>query len=341
MKDPTEILVDVAVENTALARLQAMPGVKVTLVAEPQEKSRPLPPELLYGARVLFCARTPKNFSDLRSLKWIQITSAGYEHLYALDLPARGIRVSNARGCYDVPVAEWNISMMVNLARNLRQMIRNQEAKIFFGDSAEFQREIRGLTVGLWGYGGLGRETARLARLLGMRVHVLARRPIGPIGEVYCVPGTGDPEGVLPHKVYGPAETPAFLSELDFLIVTMPLARSTEGLIGESELRALPRTAFVLNPARGRIIQENALLRALREGWIAGAALDTHYHYPLPPDHPLWAFPNVILTPHIAGSSLSQHFLGRVWDILTQNVERFLNGRPLLNALSPEQLSGG
>jgi phosphoglycerate dehydrogenase-like enzyme len=340
MRDAIGILVDVAVEKNGLARLEAMPGVRVILVEKPEEKSRPLPPELLHDVQVLFCSRPPQNFPDLRRLEWMQIASAGYEHLRPLDLPSRGIRASNARGCYDVPVAEWNVSMMINLARNLRQMIRNQEAKIFFGDSAAFQREIRGLTVGLWGYGGLGRETARLARLLGMRVHVLARRPVGPAGDVYCVPGTGDPEGVLPHRVYGPAETRTFLSGLDFLIVTLPLAPSTEGLIGENELRALPRTAFVLNPARGRIIRENALLRALREGWIAGAALDTHYYYPLPAGHPLWTFPNVILTPHIAGSSLNQNFLGRIWDIFTQNVERFLNGRPLMNELSPEQLSG-
>ena len=197
--------------------------------------------------------------------------------------------------------------MIVNLARNLRGMIRNQEARIW-ERPAEFQREIRGLTVGIWGYGGIGRETARLTRNLGMRVHVLARRGIGSAGEVYAVEGTGDPEGVLPHRVYTAGQEREFLSALDFLILAMPLTKSTAGLVGEEELRALPDTAFVLNPARGPLIREDALLRALREGWIAGAALDTHYHYPLPAEHPLWAFANVILTPHISGSSLSPRF---------------------------------
>jgi phosphoglycerate dehydrogenase-like enzyme len=105
-------------------------------------------------------------------------------------------------------------------------------------------------------------------------------------------------------------------------------------------LRALPHTAFVLNPARGPLIQEPALLRALQESWIAGAALDTHYYYPMPSDHPLWRFSNVIMTPHISGSSQSQHFAGRVWKIFVQNVERYVSGDPLLNELTPTQLNG-
>ena len=120
----------------------------------------------------------------------------------------------------------------------------------------------------------------------------------------------------------------------------MPLTEASRGIIGETELRTLRPTACLLNPARGPLVQEQALLRALSEGWIAGAAIDTHYYYPMPPDHPLWRMPNVIMTPHIAGSSGSPFFLQRVWDIFTQNVERFASGQPLLNELTSEQLSG-
>jgi phosphoglycerate dehydrogenase-like enzyme len=111
-------------------------------------------------------------------------------------------------------------------------------------------------------------------------------------------------------------------------------------LIGERELRALPRTAYLLNPARGPLVRQEALLRALREGWIAGAALDTHYQYPTPPDSPLWNFPNVIFTPHIAGSSLSPQFLPRLWEIFNINLERFVKSEPLLNELTPAELAG-
>jgi len=142
------------------------------------------------------------------------------------------------------------------------------------------------------------------------------------MGDVYCVPGTGDPEGGLPDRVYLEDEKMEFLSNLDFLVFALPLTQSTEGIVGEQELRAMPRTACVLNPARGPIIQQAALLQALREGWIAGAALDTHYEYPMPPDHPLWQMPNVIMTPHISGSSLSQFFVRRNWDIFLGNLDR-------------------
>ena len=137
----------------------------------------------------------------MERLQWIQLASAGYNQLAGLDLPAKGIRATNARGCFDVPIAEWNVAMMINLARNLRQMLRHQETATW-DRSTEFQREVRGLTVGIWGYGGIGRETARLARLMGMRVHVLSRNGVGPAGEVYSIEGCGDPEGVLPHRVY-------------------------------------------------------------------------------------------------------------------------------------------
>lgn len=334
-----KILIDVAVAPTALATLQQSGRHSIDCLTPPAEAVRAVDAARLRDAEVLFCTFPPANFAEMKSLRWLQLASTGYTQLFGLDLAARGVRATNGRGCFDVPIAEWNIAMMVNLARDCRQMIRNQEAAVW-DRSAMFQREIRGLTVGLWGYGGIGRETARLARQMGLKVHVLTRNGVGPRRDVFTVPGTGDPDGVLPDQVFQAGEEPAFLRGLDFLVVALPLTKKTEGLIGERELQALPRTAFVLNPARGPIIQQDALLRALREKWIAGAALDTHYHYPMPPDHPLWRFPNVIFTPHVSGSSLSQNFTLRLWEIFALNLDRLERGQPLLNELSAAQLAG-
>jgi phosphoglycerate dehydrogenase-like enzyme len=334
-----KLLIDVPVVPAALEALEKSGLYEIDVITPPEEMVRPLDAARIADADVLFCTFPPTNFADMRAVKWVQIASAGYTQLFKHNLPSRGIRATNARGCFDVPIAEWNVAMMVNLIRDVRQLVRNQDAAIW-DRSSTFQREIRGLTVGIWGYGGIGRETARLAKQMGLRVHVMSRSGVGSCNNVYSVPGTGDPAGVLADKVYCAGEELAFLEGLDFLVVALPLTKVTEGLIGERELQALQSHAFVLNPARGPIIKEEALLRALREKWIAGAALDAHYHYPMPPDHPLWQFPNVIFSPHISGSSLSPNFTVRLWDIFSNNLDRFASGQPLLNELTSVQLSG-
>jgi phosphoglycerate dehydrogenase-like enzyme len=337
---PLKILVDVAAEPAAIEELRRTVRCELDFMDPPLEEARPIDPARLRDVDVLLGMFPPTNHADFRALRWIQIASTGYTQLFGLDLPARNIRATNARGCFDVPIAEWNVAMMVNLVRDVRQMIRNQES-LAWNRSAVFQRELRGLTLGLWGYGGIGRETARLAKQMGVCVHVLTRSgTILPRHDAYTVPGTGDPEGVLPDRAFGAGQELDFLKRLDFLILALPLTKATERLVGERELRALPRTAYLLNPARGPIVQEQALLRALRQKWIAGAALDTHFHYPLPPDHPLWKMPNVILTPHVAGSSLSPRFKHRLWDIFIINAARFVRSEPLLNELTPAQLAG-
>src|SRR4051812_34304990 len=186
-----EILIDVPVHDPMLRELQSSGEFKFQIVP-PEEKSRELPADLLRRAEVLFCQMPPANFHEMKRLRWIQISSAGYSQLFGLDLPGTGIRATNARGCFDVPIAEWNVAMMVNLARDLRQMIRNQDQGVW-DRGARFQSEIRAGVLGIWGYGGIGRETARLARLMGMTVHALSRSGIGPVRDVYAVAGTGDP----------------------------------------------------------------------------------------------------------------------------------------------------
>lgn len=332
------ILVDLEINHTGLERLRAVPGVRVE-VTEPALVKRPLPKELIADKHVWFGTYPVANLADMEALELVQVGSIGYEQLYNLGLVERGIRACNGRGAFDVTIAEWNLAMMINLLRDVRGMIRNQEHGIW-DPAARFQSELRGLTVGIWGYGGIGRATARVAKVFGLHVHVMARNGVSPRGDIYQVPGSGDPEGVLPDKVFTTGQEREFLSGLDFLIVAVPQTPLTNGMIGEAELAALPNHAFVLNPSRGPIIQEEALLKALREGTIAGAALDAHYYYPMPADHPLWRFPNVIMTPHISGSGASPHYLDRIWDVFVQNAERLVAGKPLLNELTASELQG-
>jgi phosphoglycerate dehydrogenase-like enzyme len=336
----TKILIHGAVDQPGLTQLTDLTSEPfLVLEANMEEKDWVVPDEAVGQVTVMLSTHSPRNLAAMSKLAFWQIGSVGFTQLVGLGLPQRGVRVSNARGVFDVPIGEWNVAMMINLARNLRGMIRNQEQGIWDA-GAQFQQEINGAVVGIWGYGGIGRETARLCRALGMRVHVLSRQGVTARENVYCLPGTGDPDGRYPHRVFLYHERFDFLQGLDFLIIAIPLTDSTRGLIGAAELAAVPRHAFVLNPARGPIIQEEALLAALREGQIAGAALDTHYYYPMPPEHPLWYLSNVIMTPHISGSSLNDRFNGRIWAIFVENARRYLAGEPLLNELIAPELNG-
>lgn len=333
-----QVLVNQPVEAKYFAQLEAMEEVTVRMAPDPKwDGPLELPEEILEESEILFSTFLPKGHEAMGKLKLIQIGSAGYSQLLGAGLSERGIRVCNGSGILDTAIAEWNLAMMSNLIRDVRQMIRLQE-KCRWERRDKFQSSLRERTAGFWGYGGLARETARLCKAAGMKVHVLTRDGMKPRLAHYTVPGTGDPEGVIPEKVFTAGETKAFLNSLDFLVMALPLNTETQGIVGLAELKQLRRGAYLLNPARGPLIQEAALLGALREGWIAGAALDVHYYYPMPPEHPLWTFDNVIMTPHISGSSEGEYYLPRLWDLFIENVRRFLQGRSLLNELSAEVL---
>lgn len=327
------ILIDMPVFEPLLEKLKAVQGLNIRLVEPPEEKSRSLPEEMIKDCDALCCTFPPENHHLMKKLQMIQISSAGYTQLLGQGFKQRKVRTCNALGVFDVPIAEWNMAMMVNLARDMRTMMQNQTEQIW-DRSARFQHEIRGSVVGIWGYGGIGRETARLAKAFGLTVHVLTKSGVNERKNTFSVDGTGDPEGILPDKVFVIDEKESFLKGLDFLVIAMPQTESNEGIIGEEELSLLKNTTFLLNPARGPLVQEKALINALQTGQIAGTALDTHYYYPMPKDHPLWSMPNVLFTPHISGSSASPKFLERVWTIFVENIIRLKSGKPLLNELT-------
>ncbi len=341
MRKDLKILISLKRDDPAISRLREIcPDGDVRVGPWLDDEGQTMASELMKGAEVLLCEMPPENFDDFDRLKWIQLTSAGYSQVFGLPILEKGIRVTNGLGNFDIPIAEWNIMMMLMCHRHMLDMFRNQREKVWDRD-AKFQAELRGSVVGFYGYGGIARETARIAKSMGLVVWAMTRdgkvkkRPLK-----YRVDGTGDPDGGLPDKVFGPDRVEEFLGGVDFLIISMPLTPATEGIIGEKELRMLKPTACLLNPARAPIIQEEAYVKCLREGWVRGAALDVHYAHPLPPEHPLWTMPNLIMTPHISGSDASTHFLKRIYDMFIRNVEQYCKGEPLLNELTESQLRG-
>ena len=284
----------------------------------------------LADVEVLFADHCPANVEDLGALRWIQLGSAGYQQLAGLPLPP-AVRVSNASGVNDIPIAEWAVLMMLTFVRRFPDLLAEQAAAKYVR-VPRYQAELRGRRVGVFGYGSIGREVTRLSRALGLEVWALGRGT--PRGERYAVPPPAGQPAPAPDRWFGPGELRQFLSDLDFLVLTAPLTAETTGRFGATELSWLPRHAVLLNPARAHLVDEAALLAALRDGTIAGAALDTHYREPMPADDPFWTAPNTVVTPHVSGSTGSTHFVPRLWALFTDNLARFTAGAPLLNEIT-------
>ncbi len=191
-------------------------------------------------------------------------------------------------------------------------------------------RELRGSTLGIIGYGSIGREIARIAQTFGMEVLATKRnvKNAAAVNE-YTRPGTGDPDGTCVSRLYPPEATRSMVALCDFVVVTVPLTAETKNLINQDVLVSMKKTAYLVNVARGGIIDEDALIKALQSGQIAGAALDVFVQEPLPSSSPLWKLENVIISPHISGMSRDYNEIAA--DVFAQNLERYLNKRDLLN----------
>ena len=332
-RGPANILVALPVDADGLARVRASAAGGPVDCIDWLPPDTELPAELIRERTVLLADFVPRNLSAMAHLRWLQLGSAGYEQLSGLPLRRMGIRVTNASGVNDVAIAEWCVAMLLAFERDLPEMLRLQAGHAW-ERREKFQSELRGRRVGIVGYGNIGRETARLCRALGMEVWAMSRGPIGPRPLRYAVPDTGDPQGVIPSRRFGLDEMAEFLPHLDHLVLTAALNPGSRHLLGARELRLLPPRAVLLNPARAHLVEETALVQALRAGWIAGAALDSHYREPLSAGDPFWELGNVVITPHISGSGGSPRYLSRLWELFALNLERYLAGQPLLNEVS-------
>jgi phosphoglycerate dehydrogenase-like enzyme len=190
--------------------------------------------------------------------------------------------------------------------------------------------ELRGKTSGIVGYGSIGRQVARLASAFGM--HVLAmQRGTDHRDRGFHFPGIGDLEGTIPERYYTPDQLHEMLGESDVVVIAVPLTPKTREMFDAAAFRAMKPTAFLVNIARGDIIDEKALIQALEEKQIAGAALDVFDQEPLPSTSPLWHLPNVFISPHVTG--LTSQYDERALTIFYENLRRYLAGEPLLNVV--------
>lgn len=262
-----------------------------------------------------------ETFQAARELTWIHCPASGVTPLLLPDVVKSLIVITNSRGENSVCAAEQVLACMLTFTRRLQDAVLFRERKVWA--SHEIWRsqppldELHGKTLGIVGFGSIGRQTARRARAFGMRVAAIKRHP--QRGKAFA------------DSVLSPQELPLLLRESDFVVLCLPLTPEIGKLMGPRELKMMKKTAFLINVSRGQVIDEPALIQALRNGQIAGAALDVFEKEPLPPESPLWTLPNVIVTPHYAGSSI--HYWDRVTALLAENIQRHLEGRRLLNVV--------
>jgi phosphoglycerate dehydrogenase-like enzyme len=264
-------------------------------------------------------------------LMWVHSATAGVERVLTPSVLERGIAITNARGVFSDPIAEYVMMMILAVSRRLPSLLELQAERTW---QPLESRELRDVTVGIVGLGSLGRAVGALATAFGCRVVATRRRPEA---GAHAVDGAGDEPylgTVMLDRVLPPDQLPELLAESDFIVLAAPLTEDTQGLIGEDAIRAMKPGAWVINVARGELIDDVALGRALRDGRIGGAVLDTFREEPLPPGSPLYDLPHVILTPHTSWSST--RVLDRSVGLFCENLRRYAAGRPLVNVVDPD-----
>ena len=262
---------------------------------------------------------TPEQLAAAKKLQWIHVTAAGVSQLMRPDVRERGIAITNSRGVHAIPMAEHAIGMMIALAHKfphaVRAQLQHKWAQVEMWDSMPRPSELYERTLLLVGFGAVGREIAKYAKPFGMRV--------------WAVTHSGRADSQLAEKVFAPGDLDRALSAADYAVIAAPETPETRAMIGEKQFAAMKPSAFLINMSRGSLVDEEALVKALKTRRIAGAALDVTEREPLPPESPLWDLENVFITPH--NSSATEQLWERQKELLMGNLERCFAGEDLMN----------
>jgi len=263
----------------------------------------------------------PEQLASARRLKWIHCLAAGVNQLMRGDVRNSPVIITNSRNVHASCMAEHTLGLILALARRFPSAVRHQAKKEWaqqeIWDEQPPPMEINGRTLAIVGYGAIGQELARRARVCGMRILGVKR----------------DPARGAEHadSIVGVEQTDAALGEADFVVLATPALPETERFFGAARFAAMKKTAYFINIGRGVLVDNAALIEALREGRIAGAAIDVAEVEPLPPEDPLWDAPNLFITPHL--SAVSERLWHRHAALLFDNLDRYFAGRELLNVV--------
>jgi phosphoglycerate dehydrogenase-like enzyme len=337
MTTPIEVLITLPFSDELVNQLRGIsPRLKFTI--SKARKTEEVPHELWSQVEVLYTNNVIPTPEQAPLLRWIQFHWAGIDHVIDSPILSQpGVVCTTLSGAAASKLAEYAVMMMLAMGHRLPELMENQRKAEWPRDRWErfIPQELSESTVGIIGYGSIGRQIAKILHTFGATVLATKRDPMHPEDTGYIPNGQGDPGGDLVRRLYPPQAIRPMFRECDFVVITVPLTSETQGLIGAEELAVLKPTAFLIDISRGGVIDLPALVSALKENRIAGAALDVFPEEPLPADHPLWKLPNVIITPHISGNT--RHYDQRALALFAENLQRYLDGQTLHNQLNPQR----
>ncbi len=306
----------------------------------PSHSAGTIPDNLWREVEVLYTSfTTPLPAAEQApQLRWVQLYSAGPDSIVNAPLFRTSITFTTTSGIHAITMAEYVFAVALAWFHRLPRLLewqqqgqwptKSERSSLFVGE------EMQGKTIGIVGYGSVGRQVARLASAFGTHV-VAMQRGADHRDHGFLLPDAGDPEGVLPRRFYTFSQLHDMLGESDIVVIAVPLTSHTRHMFDEAAFRAMKSTAFLINIARGDVCDEAALLSALQEKRIAGAALDVFHQEPLPSDHPLWRLPNVFISPHTAG--LTPRYDELAATVFEENMRRYLVDKPLYNIVDKAQ----
>jgi len=339
MPQKTNLIVTFKLPDELQKRIREVSdGINLTVM--PAQQAEDIPAEHWAEADILYTWNVLPDPAKVPNLKWVQFNSAGVDAF--LDHPLLhkdDIIATSMSGVITSQMAEYVLMAMLAFGQKLPKLNRLKAAHTWPSEKEKWHdllpRELRHSTVGILGYGSIGRQVARLLQPFGATVLAAKKDVMHPGDKGYIQEEMGDPHGDFFDRLYPMEAFHSLLAESDFVVVTLPLTDETIHLLDEEAFEAMKPTAVLINVGRGELVDQEALVVALREKKIAGAALDVFEAEPLPEDSPLWDFENVILSPHVAG--LSRALREETLSLFIENLNRYLAELPLYNRVDLER----